>query len=53
MDEILESQIKYLETLLKQYARISDASGMNDKRREETINGILDRLSELYKKRKQ
>lgn len=52
MDEILEKQIKYLETLLKQYTRISDASGVSDRRREETINEMLDRLSELYKKRK-
>ena len=52
MDEILENQIKYLETLLKQYTKISELSGISDNRREETVNRILDKLSELYKLRK-
>ena len=52
MDEILENQIKYLEELAKQYTRISEASGMSTKQQEETMNRLLDSLSELYKKRK-
>lgn len=52
MDEVLENQIRYLETLLKEYTRISDVSGVSTRSQEETMNRILDRLSELYKKRK-
>lgn len=52
MDEILENQIKFLETLLKQYTKLSDASGISKQGQEETVNRILDKLSELYKKRK-
>lgn len=52
MDEVLENQIRYLETLLKEYTRISDVSGVSTRSQEETMNRILDSLSELYKKRK-
>ena len=52
MDEILENQIKYLEELARQYTRISEVSGMSTKQQEETMNRLLDSLSELYKKRK-
>lgn len=52
MDEILENEIKYQETLLRQYIRMSEISGVSSKRQEETINQILDSLSKLYKKRK-
>lgn len=52
MDEILEMQIKFKEELLRQYKRISDLSGISDKSQEQTINRLLDELSELYKQRR-
>lgn len=52
MDELLEMEIKFKEELLRQYKRISDISGMSDSTQEETINRLLDDLSELYKRRK-
>lgn len=52
MDEILEMQIKFKEELLRQYKVISDLSGMSNKAQEETIDRLLDELSELYKQRK-
>lgn len=51
MDELLEMEIKFKEELLRQYKRISDLSGMSDRTQEETINRLLDDLSELYKRR--
>lgn len=53
MDEILEMQIKFKEELLRQYKRISHLSGISDKSQEQTINRLLDELSELYKQRRE
>lgn len=52
MDEILEMRIKFLETLLKRYQEISEKSGISFERQEETIDGLLKELQELYKQRK-
>lgn len=52
MDDLLEREIKFKEELLRQYKRISDLSGISDRRQEKTINRLLDELSELYRKRK-
>lgn len=52
MDEILEMQIKFKEELLRQYKRISDLSGISDKSQEQTIDRLLEELSELYKQRR-
>lgn len=51
-DDILENRIKFLENLLRTYNRISDNSNISWHSREETVDKILDKLSELYKKRK-
>lgn len=53
MDEAIEMQIKFKEELLRQYKRISDLSGISETSQEETINRLLDELSELYKKKRQ
>lgn len=53
MDEAIEMQIKFKEELLRQYKRISDMSGISETSQEETINRLLDELSELYKKKRQ
>lgn len=53
MDEILENEIKFNEELIRQYQRLSELSGISTKRQSETIDRILDTLSELYKKRRQ
>jgi len=53
MDELLESQIKFKEELLRQYQRLSTISKANGKRYEKTIDRMLDELQELYKQRKQ
>lgn len=53
MDEILENEIKFNEELIKQYQRLSELSGISTKRQSETIDRILDTLSELYKRRRQ
>lgn len=50
-DELLKMEIKFKEELLRLYKRISDLSGMSDRTQEETINRLLDDLSELYKRR--
>ena len=47
-----EMRIKLLEELLHQYTEASDRAGMSKRTQEETANRILDKLSELYKKRK-
>lgn len=52
MDELLEQEIKYKETLLGVYIRLSKMSKANSKKYEATINAFLDDLSILYKKRK-
>lgn len=44
-------RIKFLETLLRRYQRLSDLSGMSDRTQEETIDNILQELKKLYKKR--
>ena len=51
-DEINENRIKFIENILTTYLRVSDKSNISWKRREETLNEALDKLSELYKKRK-
>ncbi len=53
MNEAIEMQIKFKEELLRQYKRISDLSGISETSQEETINRLLDELSELYKKKRQ
>ena len=53
MDESIEMQIKFKEELLRQYKRISDISGISETSQEETVNRLLDELSELYKKKRQ
>lgn len=50
-DEILENQIKLLEQMLKEYMRIAKLSGQ-DPFKSQTVNNMLDKLSELYKQRK-
>lgn len=52
MDELLEEEIKYKETLLGVYIRLSKTSKTNGRMYEATLNSLLDELSELYKKRK-
>ena len=52
MDDILENEIKYKETLLGVYIRLSKMSKANSQKYETTINAFLDDLSRLYKKRK-
>ena len=47
-----EMRIKFLEELLHQYTEASDRAGMSRRTQEDTANRILDKLSELYKKRK-
>lgn len=51
-DEVNETQIRWYEALLRRYTEISDNAGMSKRTQEETADKILDRLSELYKKRK-
>ena len=52
MDELLEQEIKYKETLLGVYIRLSKMSKANSQKYETTINAFLDDLSRIYKKRK-
>ena len=51
-DEINENRIKFLENILTTYLNASKGSGVRWDRKEETLNEALDKLSELYKKRK-
>ena len=51
-DEIDEMQIKFYEQLLRTYTEVSDKSGISKRSQEETADRILEKLSELYKKRK-
>ena len=47
----IEMRIKFLETILSQYNRISENSNISFWSQEETINKYLDELKELYKLR--
>lgn len=49
---IVEMEIRKLEALLKVYTRVSEQSDISAHSQEETINNILDKLSELYKLKK-
>ncbi len=51
-DSIIDMEIRKYEAMLKVYKRLSDKSGISVSRQEETINNILDKLSELYKLKK-
>ncbi len=49
-DEILESQIRFKEEILKQYLRIAKASGKG-MGTEKVIDRLLEELRELYRLR--
>lgn len=53
MDDILESQIKFKEQLLRTYQRLARLSRHNGHAYEAAIDEMLDELQKLYKQREQ
>jgi uncharacterized coiled-coil protein SlyX len=47
----IEMRIRFLETVLAQYNRISNNSNISIRSQSETIDNYLDELSKLYKQR--
>lgn len=47
----IEMRIRFLETVLAQYNRISNNSNISFRSQSETIDNYLDELSKLYKQR--
>ena len=47
----IEMRIRFLETVLAQYNRISNNSNISFRSQSETIDNYLDELSKLYKRR--
>lgn len=47
----IEMRIKFLETVLAQYTRISDKSNISFRSQSETIDKYLDELQKLYRER--
>ena len=47
----IEMRIRFLETVLAQYTRISEKSNISFDSQSETIDSFLDELQRLYKER--
>lgn len=47
----IEMRIKFLETLLARYNKISEGSGISFRSQEETIDNFLEELKKLYEQR--
>lgn len=47
----IESRIKFLETVLSQYRRLSELSNISFRTQEGTIDEMLDELKKLYEER--